>query len=462
MKPTSTPAASTASTSSVNELARRSSQSAPERVLRQQDAGPLTGLRNFHRSSTQARSLERLSEGQVNLLNRVHEKKGEVQKVAASYEKLCKGATIDSSLPASEHFLFTKNSDIENRFSAGQPAFVRSLRYTSDEEALTKSSDGGKTLAKREIDTLMNNVPGIDIVATPSTLIGSRFKSSIISRMEKPYRPKWKGLPSVVYLPPAVDESSGQSPLLAKGLRRPGFGDIYTYQTSKAFHLNGYLDRAPSLSHAERFTVIEENSKRFIKPDPLRPREGFSHSAQDLANDLSTRQAAEPSRILTHNEFFAKLEIWDAKAVEIGDAKDVAIATLLEFNIEMALLERSLSSDGANGETLTDHLRRQLAWPADPSETPLGLESVESRLSTLGDSEKQAYLDGVLDQLRERVTLCTYQYNETGSALLTLAFSDFSREDILAGIKRYLGARLPNLSSRWQLDFSFELASGPD
>jgi hypothetical protein len=210
--------------------------------------------------------------------------------------------------------------------------------------------------------------------------------------------------------------------------------------------LNNYLNLAPSLSHAERFTVLEENSKQFIKPDPLRPREGFSHSAQDLANDLYARQAAAPSRILLHNEFFSKLEIWDAKAVEIGDAKDVAIATLLEFNIEMTLLERSLSRDGANGATLTDHLRRQLAWPADPSETPLDLDSVENRLSTLGDNEKEAYLDGVLDQLRERVTLCTYQHNETGSALHTLAFSDFSREDILAGIKRYLDARLPNLS----------------
>ena len=382
-------------------------------------------------------------------LNRVQEKKVEVQKVAASYEKLCSGTAIESPLPASEHYLFQKNSDIEKRFASAEPAFLRTFRYTSDAEALSKSSHG-KTFAKREIDALMNNVPGIEIIGTPSTLIGAQFKSVTLSLMEVPSRPKWKGLPSAVYFPAAVDESERQDSLRAAGLRRPGFGDLSTYQTGKVLYS---LDLTHNLSHAEKLSVLEENSRQYMKIDPRRPRKGFSHSAGDLAADLVAREAAGP--YLPHirnpnlNEYFAKLEMWDLKAIEIGTAKGAAIAALIEFNVEMALLERSLSREGSNAAVLTDHLRRQLAWPADPSQAPVDLAGVEARLSGFSDSEKNAYLDGVLEQLRERVTLCKYKHNEngSGSTFHTLAFGDFGRDDILAGIKLYLDARLPNLSS---------------
>jgi hypothetical protein len=411
-----------------------------------QTSGPLDDLRNLRTSLRQARVLRRINQGQMSALNRVNEKKREVQKVAASYEELRNGAAIDSVLPGSEHFLFERNREIERRFSAGEPAFVRTLRYTSDEEAVAKSRyGGGKTLAKRELDTLMNNVPGLDIVATPSTLIGAQFKASIRSHIEKK---KSKGLPSAVFMPLAVNASAGQHTLQLTGSRRPGFGDVQNFRSSRAFSFGNYVDVAPSLSHAERFDVLEKNSKQFIRPDSTRPRKGFSHSAQELVDDLMASQAADPSRVLRPNEYFAKLELWDAKAVEVGDKKDVAIATLIEFNVEMASLERSLSREGANDPTLTDHLRRQLAWPTDQSKEPLDLSGVESKLSKLGEPEIETYLDGVLGQLRDRVTLCTYQHGETGSALRTLAFRDFSREEILSGIKRYLDARLPSLPNQ--------------
>lgn len=400
--------------------------------------GLLDGLRN---PGASPRVLNCITQEHLSALNRVHEKKGEVQKVAASYEKLRNDATIDPSLPGSEHFLFERNRTVEDSFVDGKPAFVRTLRYASDKRAV-----GGKTPAKRELDTLLNNVPGLDIVATPSTFIGAQFKASIISRAEQLDRPKWKGLPSAVFMPAAPDPSVGQHTLQATGMRRPGFGDIYSFESSKAFDDN-YLKVAPGLSHAERFSILEENSKQFIKPDLKRSREGFSHSAQELNHDLTDRQGAAPSQAMRHNEFFAKLEFWDMKAVEMGDAKDVAIATLIEFNVEMALFERSLSSEGTQGPTLTNHLQRQISWPTDPSKDPLDLSSVERQLSNLDEHESKAYLDGVLDQLRDRVTLCTYQHNDAGSALHTLAFSDFSREDILAGIKRYLDTRLLHVPS---------------
>ncbi|WP_185182426.1 AvrBs1/Avra family type III secretion system effector [Mycoavidus sp. B2-EB] len=400
--------------------------------------GLLDSLRN---PGTSPRVLDCITQEHLSTLNRVHKKKREVQKVAASYEKLRNGATIDSALPGSEHFLFERNSTIEDSFVGGKPAFVRTLRYASD-----KKTVGGKTPAKRELDTLMNNVPGLDIVATPSTFIGAQFKANIISRAEQLDRPKWKGLPSAVFMPATPDASVGQHTLQATGMRRPGFGDIYSFESSRAFDDN-YLKVAPGLSHAEKFRILEKNSEQFIKPDPKRSREGFSHSAQELSNDLTDRQGADPSQAMRHNEFFAKLEFWDMKAVEIGDAKDVAIATLIEFNVEMALLERSLSSEGTHGPTLTDHLQRQISWPADPSKDLLDLSGVERQLSSLDEHESKAYLDGVLGQLRDRVTLCTYQHNGAGSALRTLAFSDFSKEEILAGIKQYLDARLLHVSN---------------
>lgn len=439
------PEAGASSTSSGTGAAAWSKkQAVPEITSTPQSSGLPDILRRPDSSAAQGQVPGGLGQGQVDVLNRVLEKKEDIQKIAAGYERLRDGAAIDSALPGSGLFLFQKNRDIEARFAAGEPALVRTLRYSSDAEAVAQSSDGGKTPAKREVDTLTNSVAGVDIVATPATLIGSGFTASIISRLEHPHRPKWKGLPSAVFLPAAADTAREQQTLQATGARRPGFGDIHSFHSSKAFGLNGYEDLAPALSHAERLAVLERNSRQFIKPDPMRPRHDFSHSTSELAEDLAARQRADPSEVLRHNEYFAKLELWDAKAVEIGDAKDVAIATLIEFNVEIASLERSLAREGANGPTLTEHLRRQLAWPADPSEAPLDLSDVESRLSQLGERESGAYLDGVLDQLRNRVTLCTYQYNETGSALRTLASADFSREDILAGIKRYLDARLPD------------------
>lgn len=392
-------------------------------------SGPLNDLRNL---STDFRNHEQLSK----------ERKSVVQRIAASFAALCNDAPIDPALPGSEYFLFKKNPAIEQRFAGGEPAFVRTLRYASEEDAAAKStSEESTTPARLELDTLMNDVPGLDIVATPATLLGAGFKARTKSHTAKGAR--WQGLPSAVYMPAAPDPSGGQHTLQSVGLRRGGFGDIRTFGSTKAFGLNNYADVAPSLSHAEKFAFVEENSKQRIKPDPMRRRPGFSHSAEELVNDLTARQATDPKQVFRANEYFAKLEVWDTKAVEIGDKKDVAIATLIEFNVEMALLERTISSEGINGPTLTDHLRRQLAWPTDGVEKPLDLSSVEHKLSQLDERETQAYLDGVLAQLRERVTLCTYQHEETGSVLRTLAFSDFSREEILAGIKRYLDARLP-------------------
>ncbi|MGF6265273.1 hypothetical protein OKW49_006266 [Paraburkholderia youngii] len=397
----------------------------------------LNDLRNPEPTLRQAYVLGRIPQGRLNALHRANEKKIAIQKVTASYHRLRNGAAVDSTLPGSEHFLFEKNRSIEGRFSAGEPAFVRTLRCAPDEQAIAGVSRRYITPAKRELDTLMNNVTDRDIVATPSTLIGAEFRASIRSQLEK--KIEWKGLPSIVYMPLAPDASAGQYTLQSMASRRPGFGDVRNFRSSRAVRSESYQNVASGLNHAEKFSLIEKHSKQYRRTDPTRPREGFSHSVQELIDDLTVIQAADPSRVLAPNEYFARLELWDAKAIEVGDKTDEAIATLIEFNVEMAALSRSLLREGVQEGTFADHLQRQLAWPTDHCEQPFDLSGVERTLSRLDKREIEAYLDDVVGQVQHGVTLCTYRLEDTGGVLRTLAFHDFSREEIVAGIERYLG-----------------------
>ena len=382
----------------------------------------------------------RLSAEQIRQLEEVHQSKRDVQTIAQSYELIKKGQPIHAGLPGSEFFLFHKNPQVEQRFSSGELAYARGLRYASNEEAHEKSAKGGKSLAKREQDALLNKVSGMTIIATPSTVISTTIRSDLISRMEQPLRPKRKGLPSVIYFEDKRSHRENSSALLQAGIRRPGFGDIKPFNSTKVLISEAFMQTAPHLSHAEKFQVVEKNAQKYLKKEPQTQR--FSHSPQQLTADLFALQKKKPKKTLKQNEFFSKLELWDAKVIEQGESIDVAIATMIEMNLAIKAQKQAFAKNGTDDRVFIEHLQRQLSWPQTASDPPKSAATVEKVLAGISAADKRDYLEHLMQHLQTGVTLGRYTLTAEGSSLQTQDFDAFHPQVIQEGIRRFLNNRL--------------------
>ena len=332
-----------------------------------------------------------------------------------------------------------QDEDISSRFSKGEPALVRTLRYRNDTEATKDFGVAGKTPAKREADTLANRITGKDIVIIPSSVVISDVKANTMSLMEVPHRPKWKGLPSLIALP-----ASGQAEGLTQISKRLGFGDIHTHGSSKGFD-NEYADASPLLSHAEKLQLLERKARRYMKADPDRQSYEFSHSLEELVESMRTLQSKRPGQVLRHNEYCAKLELWDMRALEAGKSPPMAIATLLEFNLEMSDMARELAHEGSGGPRLTEFLGRQMSW--SESGTVKDLASTLQSLHLVSTEERERILNSISSHLRKGISLCTYEHEAEGSKIRALSLKDFTAGDILAGLELFLSTKLLHLPS---------------
>ncbi|PPT91084.1 avirulence protein [Xanthomonas arboricola pv. arracaciae] len=371
-------------------------------------------------------------------LRRVIEKKKIVQKVAQLYSQMgkvanpsgLKGIINESSV---KDLLADKKSEISRDYADGKPLMVRGLRFSHDLEATDSFGSAGKTPAKREVDTLCNNSTAFDIVMTPFSIINAKAKGATISEMKSPHRPKWKGLPSVLYKTAASDDL----PDYAKA--RPGFGDVHSFNSNKAFN-SEFARACNSLSHAEKMRLIENNLKSYIKHDPDRDSNDFHHSLNELVEAQCILQSKKPGAILRHNEYCAKLELWDAKAIEIGESRPVAVATLIEFNIEMLFAARYIEDEGYDGKLISDFLERQLSWLGQNA--ALDKEATLKKLWALSFHERKTIAEKVCEALRQGVSLCIYEKNREGSRIRELSLLDFNAYDIMRGIELFLSSKL--------------------
>ncbi|APP82161.1 AvrBs1/Avra family type III secretion system effector [Xanthomonas hortorum] len=371
-------------------------------------------------------------------LRRVIEKKKIVQKVAELYNKMGKVGNFSAleeiiNESSVKDLLVNDKSEISRDYADGKPLMVRSLRFSHDREATNSFGSAGKTPAKREIDTLCNNSTAFDIVMTPFSIINAKAKGATISEMKVPHRPKWKGLPSVLYKATAV----GDLPEYAKA--RPGFGDVHSFNSNKAFN-SEFARVCNLLSHAEKMGLIENSLKHYIKPDPDRNSYDFHHSLDDLVDAQCMLQSRKPGSILRHNEYCAKLELWDAKAIEVGESRSVAVATLIEFNIEMLSAARYIEDEGYDGKLISDFLERQLSWLGQNA--ALGKEDTLKKLSGLSFHERKTVAEKVCEALRQGVSLCIYEKNKEGSRIRELSLLDFNAYDIMRGIELFLSSKL--------------------
>lgn len=383
-------------------------------------------------------SAGRLPTGAAFRLMQAQMHKVQVQQVAKLYEDTKKaalrGCDIHSPAIQSELFAGAQRDGISKRFSAGEPALVRSLKFSDEEECSKPFGNSGKTPAKREADNMADKVSGRDIVIQATSVVAAPVKANIMSFV-KSYRPECHGLPSLVALPGEGGRATG----LAQAWNRPGFGDIHTLRSNNGFD-DEYACVSPRLSHAEKVQLLEQKVRRYMKTDAGRRSSEFSHSLAELVQNMMHLQATRPESTLRHNEFCTRMELWDVQAMEIGKSPPLGIASFLDFVLEMSAMARELEHEGPDGPRLTEFLTRQMSW----SETGAAKDQASTLESVklIPADQRERLLAEILSRLREGISLCAYELTAAGAAIRPLSLRDFTAGQILAGLELFLSAKL--------------------
>ncbi|PPU17840.1 avirulence protein [Xanthomonas arboricola pv. guizotiae] len=395
---------------------------APKRIIKENIAALQTSsLRRVHQNKALVQNLAQLQRGMAKVNNRVE------------LEALINRSSVKA-------LLIKRNPEVAEEYGKGKPLMIRSLRLSSPQEVPSKLGAEGKTPAKREVDTICNK-SGLydksalyDIVMTPASLIKKELRMNLISEVPRPKnKQKYRGLPAVVYGQGSVlDESD----YLAS---RNGFGDVHSFKSNNAFN-SDYEKKYSSLSHAEKLGVIENNLIPFIRHDPNRIHPGFAHSIEELAERQMILQSKNPASTLRHNEYCTKLELWDAKAIAVGESRPLAVATLIEFNLEMLSIAQEIEDDGHKSKMVADFIERQLSWLGP--EAALDKESTLERVSAVTMQERGFIANEICRSLRRGVSLCTYNRDETGSHIREMSLLDFSAEEIMEGIKIFNSSKI--------------------
>lgn len=134
-----------------------------------------------------------------------------------------------------------------------------------------------------------------------------------------------------------------------------------------------------------------------------------------------------------------KIELWDAKAVAIGESRPLAVSTLIEFNLEMLSIAREISTEGHENKLVSEFLERQLSWLGP--QAALDKKSTLKRVSALPIKQRESIANDIILLLRRGVSLCTYAKNITGSHIREISLLDFSAEEIVEGINIFLSSK---------------------
>ncbi|APO93975.1 AvrBs1/Avra family type III secretion system effector [Xanthomonas vesicatoria] len=374
-----------------------------------------SSLKRVHQNKLLVQNLAQLQRGMANIKNRVE------------LEEL-----IDKS--SVKQLLLKRNSDAAEEYGKGKPLMIRSLRFSSPGEVHGKIGAEGKTPVKREVDTICNKSTLHDIVMTPASLIKKEVRMNLISEVPRPKnKQKYRGLPSVVY---------GQGSLVNESdylSSRNGFGDVHSFKSNNAFNPD-YEKTSRSLSHAEKLGLIESNLTPFIKHDPDRIFPAFAHSIEELTEHQMMLQSRKPASTLRHNEYCTKFELWDAKAIAVGESRSLAVATLIEFNLEMLSIAQEIEDDGHRSQMVADFIERQLSWLGP--QAALDRKSTLERVSSVTVQERRFIADEICRSLRRGVSLCTYNRDETGSHIREMSLLNFSAEEIMEGIKIFNSSKI--------------------
>ncbi|PPU86649.1 avirulence protein [Xanthomonas populi] len=374
-------------------------------------------------------------------LERVHQKKVALQNLAQFQIKLantkCKNELeqlIDD--PSVKEGLLKVDSGISEEYGQGKPLMIRSLRFSNPQEMTVGFGAKGKTPAKREIDTVCNKSTQYDIVMTPASLISKDVRMNLISQLTRPKdKQKYNGLPSVIY-----GECSSRN-IVGSLASRNGFGDVHSFKSNNGFN-SDYEKIAEFSSHAEKLGAIERNLIPYMRLDSDRSSCHFVHSVDELAKAQSILQSKRPLSSLRHNEFCTKLELWDAKAIAVGESRPLAVSTLIEFNLEMLSIAREISNEWHENKMISEFIERQLSWLGQ--QAALDKKATLKMVSALTIEQRESIANDICLLLRRGVSLCTYEKNITGSHICEISLLDFSVEEIVEGINIFLSSKFPD------------------
>lgn len=151
-------------------------------------------------------------------------------------------------------------------------------------------------------------------------------------------------------------------------------------------------------------------------------------------------QSRKPASTLRHNEYCTKFELWDAKAIAVGESRSLAVATLIEFNLEMLSIAQEIEDDGHRSQMVADFIERQLSWLGP--QAALDRKSTLERVSSVTVQERRFIADEICRSLRRGVSLCTYNRDETGSHIREMSLLNFSAEEIMEGIKIFNSSKI--------------------
>ncbi|MCE2679860.1 MAG: hypothetical protein LW629_05295 [Burkholderiales bacterium] len=303
-----------------------------------------------------------------------------------------------------------------------------------------------QTSLRKENRTLEDTLPDIQIVMTPGTALFGNTKTDLISSRQD--RQAWFGMPSVLY---QVDSS------------KPGFGDVYSFESSKGFTPDFNLARA-TLSHAQQMKFLQHQTplqsqikspKRFLLQNsgdalgaqvaaaqlPLHRQ--FSQSLTDLNRVVNLAQAETPDQVLPHNEFLTRLWPWETRAVLASDDYVEALTTALELSMQRRVLHDEIN-DSRHRHPLVDAYLHYHCSYGENGEV-LSHEATANEVERLQTEADQNFgnlatkVDAFITDLAKPVVLCGYAPGE--SKLFSLNQGQITLQDALEAVDVLLDAR---------------------
>ena len=287
--------------------------------------------------------------------------------------------------------------------------------------------------SEQEVVTLNNQFPGREIIITPSSVIDSRFNARIISSRED--RPKWFQMPSAVF------SASTESVNAARNLE--GFGDIQSFASNKGF-TREFLEQSPFLSHAQK--LFEFSSQQVIRNEIKEDQFGnkdreFQTSLHSLVSAVSAyfQRVVEDSIdadpvTINHNEYAAKLDLWNLEGVEIGNDPGNAIASLIELQIRRHSLNMEITEQGTAHPLLTALFERISS--KDENGQLRTLEQTKAKADEMSVDDKQIIMNDIQARLAKGLGLYIYDTSEAEPIFRSVTAFDLTYDDVVKGLER--------------------------
>ncbi|MEB0134664.1 hypothetical protein QN362_04900 [Actimicrobium sp. CCC2.4] len=328
-------------------------------------------------------------------------------------------------------------------FSESRQAFLlrtltrKSARHPDDPQ-FPDSGTPGKT----ERNTLNNQLPERNIQLTPATAIYPDVGIATIS--SHPDRPRWHGMPSVMYATP-LEQDVGTIGKVDN--YRKMFGNTLSFASNDGF-TKEFVRKVKSrrFSHAELIDAFKAQppiKKNLKTPLPFNQlHESLSALRQQIRGYRAHRQSAlYPDGSVPHNEVIARLWLWDATAVEVGKEVGEGLCAAIELQVARSALAIGLQKQGSDHRLVKDFLMQQLS--VGDNNAALKKSAAKEKFNRLTGADKQLVCDTLIAKLLAPVTLCHYTPGTAGMSPVSLDTLPVSA--VVAAMDKVLGARLgPN------------------